>query len=108
MGFSELLIIGAIALIFIGPKQLPEVARAIGRMLNELKRATSDFHTSFTSEIKEDLQSRWNETREQITRLDQPASPPAPTATTSTPSEPPVEEPVTAASGDKQNEDKKS
>ena len=44
-GFSmgEVLLIAAIALIAIGPKQLPEVARVVGRFLNELRRATGDF-----------------------------------------------------------------
>lgn len=49
MGFSELLIIGVIALIFIGPKELPEIAKVIGRMLNELKRATGDLHATLLS-----------------------------------------------------------
>ncbi len=49
LGFSELLIIGAIALVFIGPKELPEIARVIGRMLNELRRATSDIHSTLLS-----------------------------------------------------------
>lgn len=42
IGFSELVILGIIALLFIGPKELPEIARTIGRFLNELKRTTSD------------------------------------------------------------------
>lgn len=41
MGFTELIVLGTIALIFIGPKQLPEVARSIAKLINELKRATS-------------------------------------------------------------------
>jgi sec-independent protein translocase protein TatB len=48
LGLSEMILIGIIALIFIGPKQLPEIARTIGRMLNELKRATDDITTSIT------------------------------------------------------------
>lgn len=47
-GFSELIVIGALALIFIGPKELPEVARVIGRLLNEFRRATGDLTGSFT------------------------------------------------------------
>lgn len=43
IGFSEMLLLAAIALIAIGPKQLPDVARAIGRFLNQLKDATGDF-----------------------------------------------------------------
>ena len=42
MGFSELILFAVIALIFIGPKQLPEIARVIARTLNEFKRATGD------------------------------------------------------------------
>lgn len=44
LGFTEMLAIAVIALIFIGPKQLPQVARVIGRMLGEFRRATSDFN----------------------------------------------------------------
>lgn len=47
LGFSELIVLGMIALIFIGPKQLPEVARTVGRLLNELRRATGDITGSF-------------------------------------------------------------
>jgi Tat protein translocase TatB subunit len=42
IGFTELLMIAALALIFIGPKQLPEVARAVGKFLNELRRASDE------------------------------------------------------------------
>ena len=48
-GFSELIVIGVIALVFIGPKQLPEVARVVGRLLNEFKRATGDITGSFVN-----------------------------------------------------------
>lgn len=46
LGFSELLILAVIVLIFIGPQELPEIARVVGRMLNELKRASSDIKES--------------------------------------------------------------
>ena len=48
LGFSEMVLLGIIALIFIGPKQLPEVARVIARTLNEFKRATADITKPFT------------------------------------------------------------
>jgi len=54
LGLSELIIIGIIALIFIGPKELPEVARVLGRLLNELRRATGDIKDSFL-DAKPDL-----------------------------------------------------
>ncbi len=43
-----MLLLAAIALIVIGPKQLPEVARSIGRFLNELKRVTGDVTKTIT------------------------------------------------------------
>ncbi len=66
IGFSELLILAVIALIFIGPQQLPEVARTIGRLLNEWKRATSDLQSSLTTTLTEDLKPRKDIHQEQI------------------------------------------
>lgn len=43
-----MLLVGAIALIAIGPKQLPEVARTVGRFLNQLRDATTDFKRTVT------------------------------------------------------------
>ena len=62
LGFSELLLLGLIALIFIGPNQLPEVARTIGRLLNEWKRATSDFQSSITTHLTDDIHQRRKDT----------------------------------------------
>ena len=65
MGFSELLILGAIALIFIGPKQLPEVARVIARLINELKRATGDIGSSFM-DVRRDADQILRDTQNSI------------------------------------------
>ena len=54
MGFTELIVLGAIALIVIGPKQLPELARVLARMVNEFKRATGEFVETFT-QVKSDV-----------------------------------------------------
>jgi sec-independent protein translocase protein TatB len=58
LGFSELLLLGLIALIFIGPSQLPEVARTIGRLINEWKRATSDFQSTITTHLTDEVSQR--------------------------------------------------
>jgi Tat protein translocase TatB subunit len=42
IGFPELLLILAIALIVLGPEKLPQIARAIGRGLGEVRRATEE------------------------------------------------------------------
>lgn len=46
IGVPELLLILAIALIVIGPKKLPDLAKSLGRAMREFKRATSDFKES--------------------------------------------------------------
>jgi sec-independent protein translocase protein TatB len=48
LGMSELILLGVLALILIGPKQLPEVARTLGRFINDLKRSAE----GLTDEIK--------------------------------------------------------
>lgn len=53
LGFTEIFVIAALALIFIGPKELPAVARTVARLLNELKRATGDI-SSTIAKTKED------------------------------------------------------
>ncbi len=54
LGFSEILIIGVLALLLIGPKQLPEVAKVLGRMMNEFRKATTDLSGGLL-EMKEEL-----------------------------------------------------
>jgi TatA/E family protein of Tat protein translocase len=42
IGVPELVVILVVALIFLGPSRLPEVAKALGRALGEFRKATSD------------------------------------------------------------------
>jgi len=50
IGMPELLLILALALIVLGPKKLPELARAAGKGLAEFKRATDDMKSAFNEE----------------------------------------------------------
>lgn len=50
IGAPELLIILAVALIVIGPKKLPDLARSLGRALGEFRRATNDLKQSIEQE----------------------------------------------------------
>lgn len=43
IGMPEMLMILAIALIVIGPKKLPDLAKSLGRAMREFKRATNEF-----------------------------------------------------------------
>jgi TatA/E family protein of Tat protein translocase len=55
IGMPELILILAIALIVIGPKKLPDLAKSLGRAMREFKKATSELKESFEldSEIKD-------------------------------------------------------
>jgi Tat protein translocase TatB subunit len=50
IGMPEMLLICAIALIVIGPKKLPDLAKSLGRAMGEFKKATSDIKQSIGSE----------------------------------------------------------
>lgn len=65
IGFTEFLAIGVIALIVIGPKQLPEVARVVGRLISELKKATQDLSGGLL-EVTKEVKSTIDETKEEI------------------------------------------
>jgi sec-independent protein translocase protein TatB len=43
MGMPEIILILAIALIVLGPKKLPEIAKSLGRGISEFKKATQEF-----------------------------------------------------------------
>lgn len=53
IGFPELLLIMAIALIVLGPKRLPDIARALGRGFSEFKKATDELKNTFEEETRE-------------------------------------------------------
>ncbi|MEE9240283.1 MAG: twin-arginine translocase TatA/TatE family subunit [bacterium] len=48
IGMTELIVIMVVALIVIGPKRLPDLAKSLGRALRDFKRATSDFQDSMS------------------------------------------------------------
>ena len=52
IGIPEMLVIAAVALVFIGPDKLPGVLRSIGKGLVELKRSTSDVRSTVQSEMQ--------------------------------------------------------
>ena len=67
IGMPEMILILAIALIVIGPKKLPDLAKSLGRAFAEFKRATSELKESFEidSELK-DIKTTFNDMSSEI------------------------------------------
>ena len=60
IGWPEMALILAVALIFIGPKKLPDLAKSLGRALGEFKKVTDDFKESISmdstlNEVKDEF-----------------------------------------------------
>ncbi len=54
IGFSELMVIGLVALIVIGPEKLPRVARTLGHLAGRLQRYVADVKADINREIELD------------------------------------------------------
>jgi sec-independent protein translocase protein TatA len=67
LGVPELIVIFVIALIFFGPKKLPELGRSLGKSINEFKKASNELRSTLDEEIRIDDQ-----------RQKQASTPPAP------------------------------
>jgi len=59
-GWSELLLILALALILFGPKRLPEIAEAMGKSIRKFKSATREA----TDEVKRELEDMPDDSRD--------------------------------------------
>lgn len=83
MGMSEILLVLALALIVIGPKKLPGLARALGRGLAEFRRATDDLQRSIYREVHQPLDPKEFLKRSGVNRAQTEPGPPPGEATTS-------------------------
>jgi sec-independent protein translocase protein TatB len=53
VGWSELVLIGVVALIVIGPKELPAVLRAVGQWTTKIRRMAGEFQSQFQEAMRE-------------------------------------------------------
>ena len=109
ISWGKLVIIGVVALLVIGPKELPGVLRMLGQYMGKMRRMASEFQGQFQEAMREaemaDLKKQFDETTSSFTSALDPSGfktdiekmiqdPVAPTATdtasaTSTPATPP-------------------
>ena len=107
IAWSEMVVIGAVALIAIGPKDLPKALRAVGAMTAKARRMAAEFQDHFreamreaelesvqqeVANIKQDLaattnglQSEFNSFGQQLSDTSQPVVPPTETPQSATP-----------------------
>src|SRR5262249_17607866 len=53
IGWSELLVIGIVALLVIGPKELPGALRTLGQWVTKVRRMASEFQNQFHEAMRE-------------------------------------------------------
>ncbi|MBS7695709.1 MULTISPECIES: Sec-independent protein translocase protein TatB [unclassified Chelatococcus] len=53
IGWSELLLVGAVALVVIGPKDLPRALKTVGQFTTKLKRMAAEFQSQFNEAMRE-------------------------------------------------------
>jgi sec-independent protein translocase protein TatB len=67
VGFSELVVIGVVALVFIGPERLPAVARTFGALLGRAQRYVNDVKSEVNRELQlEELRRIQQETHDRV------------------------------------------
>ena len=78
MSFSETIFLFVLALLVFGPKKLPEIARQIGKALNEFRRASNEFKAQIEAEVSQlEFDERERKRREDEQKILPPAEPPA-------------------------------
>ena len=93
---TELIIVAVLALLFIGPKELPTTMRTVGRWVGKVRAMSRHFTSGVEAIIREaeleEMEKKWREENERIMRehpmLDPPTTDPAPK------SEPSADEPL--------------
>src|SRR5215218_10668330 len=69
---SELLLIAVVALIFIGPKDLPRAMRTVGRWVGKVRGMARHFNTGIEAMVREaeleEMEKQWREENERIMR----------------------------------------
>jgi sec-independent protein translocase protein TatA len=53
VGMPELLVILIVALLVLGPKRLPEIARSLGKGMAEFRRASTEFQRTLSASLEE-------------------------------------------------------
>lgn len=84
IGMPELIVIMVIALIVLGPKRLPEVARSLGKAMSEFRRQSSEIMDEFQAQARLDDDADRRVRPPTAAPAEAAVPPPVPTAATNT------------------------
>jgi Tat protein translocase TatB subunit len=90
IGMPELIVILVIALIVLGPKRLPEVARSLGKAMSEFRRQSSEIMEEFQAQARLDDDLERRQTVKPAPPRATVPSPPTPAAAPETPAAAPA------------------
>ncbi|WP_027173617.1 Sec-independent protein translocase protein TatB [Methylobacterium sp. 10] len=71
MSWGEVMLIGGVALIVIGPKDLPKALRTVGQVTGKMRRMAGEFHAQFNEAIRE---AEFDEVRREVDGIKRSAS----------------------------------
>lgn len=54
IGMQELILIGVVGLIILGPRKLPQLAKTIGKTMADFRKVTNEFKSTWEKEVEED------------------------------------------------------
>ncbi len=75
VGFSELVVIGLVALVVIGPERLPKVARTAGLLLGRLQRYVNDVKADINREMQlDELKKLQEQMKDQVLAMESSVS----------------------------------
>jgi sec-independent protein translocase protein TatB len=67
IGWSELLVVAIVAIIVVGPKDLPGMLRVFGKTMNQVRRTANDFKRQFNDALREaETESGLKDTTDQL------------------------------------------
>lgn len=93
---TELLLVAVVALLVIGPKDLPLVMRKVGRWAGKARGVARQFRSGFDAMVREaeleEMEKKWREENERIMR-EHPMPSPASDSEVPPPSQPPPSQP---------------
>jgi sec-independent protein translocase protein TatB len=88
VGPLEIIVVAVLALIVFGPQRLPEIARTVGRFLNEMRRMANEVKTEFREGLDDPVDDEVNippPTEAGMSEAPEPSGPSEPAGTDESP-----------------------